>query len=102
MQINEIIAKTKSSTHSARAALNAQGEAYAYLEAVRTGTENELLLLAATNYQEVNGCTTAEAFKIVGQRGTYLDELARGESTFHTARKQLQAGSNKGPAAQPA
>ena len=102
MQAHDILGKTKSSAQSARAALNAQGEAYAYLEAVRTDTVEDILLQAAKNHQKAQGGTLAEAFKAVGQRGTYLDELARGESTFHTARKQLQARDDQAPVAKPA
>lgn len=91
MKVNDIIGKTTSSVESARAALNAQGEAYAYLEAVRTGTVEDLLKLAAKNLREAKGCSAAAAFEIVGQRGVYIEELARGDSTFHAARKQMQA-----------
>lgn len=102
MQIHEIVGKTISSAESARAALNAQGEAYAYLEAVRTGTVDELLKLAAKNIQESKGCSAAKAFEIVGQRGVYIEELARGDSTFHAAKKQLHAGDGNAVDVQPA
>lgn len=100
MKINNIVGKTISSAESARAALNAQGEAYAYLEAVRTGTVENLLQRAARNIQEAQGCSAAKAFEIVGQRGVYIDELSRGDSTFHAARKQLQAGDDDAVIAQ--
>lgn len=101
MKLHDIVGKTVSSAESARAALNAQGEAYAYLEAVRTGTVDDLLKIAAKNIQEADGCSAAKAFEIVGQRGVYIEELARGDSTFHAARKQLQAGDGNAVVAQP-
>lgn len=102
MKIHEIIGATRSAAESARVGLNAGNEAYVYLEAVRKGTEAKLLKTAAVRHQAKHGCTHAEAFATVGQRGLYIEELARGDSTFHAANESLKGQDESLGAPEPA
>lgn len=90
-------AVAKSAKHSATVSLNAARDAYTLLEAERKGEDQALLQEAAHQYQSKHSCSATTAFVQVGKRAEYLKELAAGESTFHEAKKALEANSGLDP-----
>ena len=95
----EIIEKTRgvarSAAHSAAVSYNAASDMYTLTEAVRKGTDEELLQQAAATYRLKHGCSATEAFIQIGKRAEYLQELAAGESTFREAKKQIDVRRKK-------
>lgn len=92
MQIlSNLRAIAESAAQSSAVSLNAARDAYALLEAERKGDDEALLHEAARAYRVKHGCSATEAFVQVGKRAQYVKELAAGESTFHEAKKMLDA-----------
>ena len=87
--VNDIIGKTQSATESARVALNATQETYAYLEAERKGGLSDLFNQAIDNLVRT-GVGAQEALNTVAIRGQYLKDMSRGNKMFYTAATDLK------------